>query len=61
MYLGLRSGSEAWITGRRGKCSLGKKGLSDSAVARLDLFVGALKVQAARRVRGHAPAEDFEI
>ena len=39
MYLGLRSGSETWI--RRGKCSLGKKGLSDSAVARLDLFVGA--------------------
>ena len=40
MYLGLRSGSESWI--RRGKCSLGKKGLSDSAVARLDLFVGSI-------------------
>ena len=25
-----------------GKCSLGKKGLSDSAVARLDLFVGPI-------------------
>ena len=40
VYLGLRSGSESWI--RRGKCSLGKKGLSDSAVARLDLFVGSI-------------------
>ena len=40
MYLGLRSGSESWI--RMGKCSLGKKGLSDSAVARLDLFVGSI-------------------
>ena len=40
MYLGLRSGSESWI--RRGKCSLGKKGLSDSAVPRLDLFVGSI-------------------